>query len=102
MPALIVINDAIADSRDVSWLWDVDVAPLSKRPFVSTSGSRAYDIANRLKYADIRTKDVNLDIESSLNTFITSSHGGGVIFLTYTAMLKVRKLIHHMGIKATP
>ena len=92
-PALIVINDAIADSRDVSWLWDVDFEPLKKRPSVSTSGTRAYDMANRLNYADMSVHAVNTDIEKSLRSFIRSNENG-VIFLTYTAMLQVRKLLH--------
>lgn len=95
LPALIVINDAIADSRDVSWLWDVDVAPLSKRPMLATSGTRAYDMANRLKYADIRVGAVETSIEVALQSFISTTDGG-VIFLTYTAMLQVRKLLHHI------
>jgi UDP-N-acetylmuramyl tripeptide synthase len=94
-PALIVINDAIADSRDVSWLWDVDVSALAKRPALYTSGTRAYDMANRLKYADIKVKSSDVDIERSLDDFI-DANSGGVIFLTYTAMLRVRKLLHHI------
>lgn len=94
-PALVVINDAIADSRDVSWLWDVDVSMLRKRPSISTSGTRAYDIANRLKYADMAVAHIETDIEKALQIFVKQNKVG-VIFLTYTAMLRVRKLMHHM------
>ena len=95
-PALIVVNDAIADSRDVSWLWDVDFDLLKKRPSVSTSGTRAYDMANRLWYAEIASQSVDTAVESSLRNFI-SRNDKGVIFLTYTAMLQVRKMLHHIG-----
>jgi lipid II isoglutaminyl synthase (glutamine-hydrolysing) len=91
-PALIVINDAYADSRDVSWLWDVDVSMLTGRPFVSVSGTRAYDMAVRLKYDDIYSEDVGTDIVKSLDRF-RGKTDKGVVFLTYTAMLKVRTLI---------
>lgn len=90
--ALVVINDAIADSRDVSWLWDVDFEAFKKRLSISTSGTRAYDIANRLKYAGIRTLDIDTNIEKSLLDFIRTNEKG-VIYLTYTAMLHVRKLL---------
>ena len=30
--AVIALNDAIADGRDVSWIWDVDFEPLVRRP----------------------------------------------------------------------
>jgi UDP-N-acetylmuramyl tripeptide synthase len=94
-PAMIVINDAIADSRDVSWLWDVDVSLLGKRPNIYVSGTRAYDMANRLKYAEITTTDIENDVEKSLKKFMRHNDNG-VIFLTYTAMLRVRKLLSHM------
>jgi UDP-N-acetylmuramyl tripeptide synthase len=90
-----LFNDALADSRDVSWLWDVDVSELKNRPSISTSGTRAYDIANRLKYADISVENVSIDVEKALSEFI-KHNDSGVIFLTYTAMLSVRKQIHKM------
>lgn len=49
------LNDAEADGRDVSWIWDVDFERLSNqdglRAFVG--GSRAHDLQVRLKYAGI-------------------------------------------------
>lgn len=91
-PALIVINDNIADSRDVSWLWDVDVNQLRHRPALYISGIRAYDMANRLQYADISTTSVDINLQSALERFI-EGRPRGTVFLTYTAMLEVRKLV---------
>lgn len=91
-PALIIINDNIADGRDVSWLWDVDVDAFSGRKSVATSGSRAYDMAVRLHYSDIEPLFVETDIKLALERFI-SENKSGVVFLTYTAMLQSRKLI---------
>ena len=48
------LNDAEADGRDVSWIWDVDfecLAETGARAFVG--GSRANDLQVRLKYAGI-------------------------------------------------
>jgi lipid II isoglutaminyl synthase (glutamine-hydrolysing) len=91
-PALIIINDQIADSRDVSWLWDLDLSPLSSRPSLATSGTRGYDMAVRLKYAGLQTSFVELDEAVAIKKFI-SEHKKGVLFLTYTAMLKSRKIL---------
>lgn len=95
LPALIVVNDAIADSRDVSWLWDVDVAPLAARPTIYTSGSRAYDMAVRLKYNEITVVNINTDVKSSVDGFIHDNRGG-VVFLTYTSMLQVRTYLNKL------
>lgn len=89
-PALIVINDRIADGRDVSWLWDVDVEPLRARPSLFCSGTRGYDMALRLKYTDLPA-GASIDTISAINSFI--DQGGGVIFLTYTAMLDIRRYL---------
>ena len=49
-----VLNDQIADGRDVSWIWDADFELLAGRiRRVTCSGSRAADLATRLKYAGI-------------------------------------------------
>lgn len=51
------LNDAEADGRDVSWLWDVDFERLASTPglTVFVGGSRANDLQVRLKYAGIDT-----------------------------------------------
>jgi UDP-N-acetylmuramyl tripeptide synthase len=91
-PALIIINDAIADGRDVSWLWDLDVHSLSSRPSIATAGTRGYDMAVRLKYSDISTSYTELDEAIAIKRFV-EAHSSGVLFLTYTAMLHSRKII---------
>ena len=49
-----VLNDNIADGRDVSWIWDADFELLAGRiRRVTCSGTRAAELAVRLKYAGI-------------------------------------------------
>ena len=49
-----VLNDKIADGRDVSWIWDADFELLAGRIRRATcSGTRAPELALRLKYAGI-------------------------------------------------
>lgn len=49
------INDQVADGRDISWIWDIDFEELADQPdtVVFVGGSRAHDLAVRLKYAGI-------------------------------------------------
>ena len=50
-----IINDQVADGRDISWIWDIDFEELAGQPdtVVFAGGSRAHDLAVRLKYAGI-------------------------------------------------
>jgi UDP-N-acetylmuramyl tripeptide synthase len=49
---LAVLNDNIADGRDVSWIWDADFELLEGRVRrITCSGRRAAELAVRLKYA---------------------------------------------------
>jgi len=94
---LVLINDRYADSRDVSWLWDVDLSPLKnlKRVKLFAGGIRAYDMALRFKYEDIPVTSVDNSIKSVLMTAVDSVPRGQELLVlpTYTAMLEVRKLV---------
>ena len=90
-PTLIAINDEHADGRDVSWLWDVDFAPIATSELVRTTGVRASDMALRLKYAGIEVDDTEADLSRALHRFLQDTQGQDVqVFSTYTAMLKLR------------
>ena len=87
---MIVINDHDADGRDVSWLWNVDFAAL---PAVHTvSGTRAAEMALRLKYDEVPLGHAEEDLETAVSHFLTVP-GPKQIFATYTAMLEIRKLL---------
>jgi lipid II isoglutaminyl synthase (glutamine-hydrolysing) len=92
---LVAINDNFADGRDVSWLWDVDFEALAGRhDRVTATGTRATDLALRLKYAGLPC-DAEPDLESALDGFVASLAPGetGVVVPTYTAMLELRRLL---------
>lgn len=94
-PVLMAVNDNFADGRDVSWLWDVDFEKLSNyQPQIITSGIRGYDMALRLKYAQLAAS-TELDLDKALKAFIKSVPAGevGYIVPTYTAMLSLRKAL---------
>jgi len=51
---LFVLNDNIADGRDISWIWDVDFEQaVNHTSTLVVAGSRALDLALRLKYAGV-------------------------------------------------
>ncbi len=88
---MIAINDNIADGRDISWLWNVNFDELKNVKI--TSGSRAADMALRLKYDDVTVKTIEEDIKLALEKFLSSNKRPKRIFASYTAMLEIRKII---------
>lgn len=101
-PALIVINDLIADGRDVSWLWDVDFEELADWPApLFTSGLRAYDMALRLKYAGRSEEQLTAlpEIRAALDALVATTPEGQTapVLLTYTALLQTRQLLADLG-----
>ncbi|MEA2387789.1 MAG: hypothetical protein QOG41_562 [Thermoleophilaceae bacterium] len=97
----IALNDGIADGRDVSWIWDADFELLTGRVArVTCSGTRAEEMALRLKYAGIEAPiTVERDIERSLDAAVATGDGGPLFALpTYTALLELRDLLAERGI----
>lgn len=98
----IIINDKIADGTDVSWLWDAQIELLQKAKIgnITVSGTRASDMALRLKYADIPQvkTEVIPNLNRALDISLSKLKDGETLFVlpTYTAMLEVRK--HIQGI----
>lgn len=91
---MIAINDAYADGRDMSWLWDVDFESLQKSGVFAVSGVRAYDMAIRLEYDEVSTDFVDTDLTAALKRLINQHPNSPKrIYCTYTAMLALRKLL---------
>jgi UDP-N-acetylmuramyl tripeptide synthase len=93
---LTILNDNIADGRDVSWIWDTNWEVLKgKFKSINTSGTRAYDIALRLKYADMNNINVHEDINTSIKDSINNLDTKDTLLVlpTYTAMLELQKII---------
>ena len=97
----IALNDNIADGRDISWIWDADFEVLAGRVRrVTCSGTRAEEMALRLKYAGIDAElDVERDLADSLDSALTRAEGERVYALpTYTALLELRDLLADRGL----
>jgi UDP-N-acetylmuramyl tripeptide synthase len=98
----IFINDHFADGTDVSWLWDVEFELLQGRVNLAIcSGTRAEDMAVRLKYAQIPAERILLASEPrrALELALARSDSGDTIYVlpTYTAMLEVRNVLRKTG-----
>lgn len=94
---MVAINDAYADGRDVSWLWDVDFDSLRAGGVDIVSGVRAWDMALRLDYDLVEVGSVEPDLETALKKFIAGAGDRPMrIFCTYTAMLTLRKILGGM------
>jgi len=96
--ALIVLNDGVADGRDISWVWDADFEVAADRlQRTVVSGTRAAEMALRLKYAewDESSLEVEPDVAAALDKAIRATPPGGTLTVipTYTAMLTVREIL---------
>jgi UDP-N-acetylmuramyl tripeptide synthase len=98
----LALNDRIADGRDVSWIWDADFELLAGRVRRATcSGTRAEEMALRLKYAGIDAPiEVERDLGRSLDSAVADRDGGGPLYAlpTYTALLELRDLLADRGV----
>jgi UDP-N-acetylmuramyl tripeptide synthase len=94
------LNDNIADGRDVSWVWDADFEVLAPRVRRATcSGTRAAEMALRLKYAGVPTDRIAVepDLGSGLDRALREGDGRLFALPTYTAMLALRDLLVARG-----
>jgi UDP-N-acetylmuramyl tripeptide synthase len=105
-----VLNDNTADGRDVSWIWDADFELLRGRVRrVTCAGTRAAELAVRLKYAGIDPAAIEIqhDLTTALDTAAADRPSAServdgappplYALPTYTAMLSLRQLLVARG-----
>lgn len=89
---VIAINDNYADGRDISWLWDSDFEQLKDaKKLVITSGTRANDMAARLKYAGIPQEKIIIEPNIKKAIDKATKDGKTTILPSYTALLSIKK-----------
>jgi UDP-N-acetylmuramyl tripeptide synthase len=100
---VIALNDAIADGRDVSWIWDVDFELLlADLDTLVATGDRAAELALRFKYAGL--DDSRIVVEPELARAVdrglelTPDGEELVVLPTYTAMLALQRLLAERGL----
>jgi lipid II isoglutaminyl synthase (glutamine-hydrolysing) len=95
-----VLNDRTADGHDISWVWDADFEPLAGRVRrVTCSGTRAAELALRLKYAGVETDRLAVvpDLAEALDGAASRAAGPLYALPTYTALLELRNLLARRG-----
>jgi UDP-N-acetylmuramyl tripeptide synthase len=100
--AVVALNDAIADGRDVSWIWDVDFEPLlAGLDRLVATGSRAAELALRFAYGGLDRARIEVvpSLEKALDRGLELTPPGGELTLlpTYTAMLALRRVVAGRG-----
>jgi len=104
---LAVLNDHTADGRDISWVWDADFELLAGRlRRVTCSGTRAAEMALRLKYAGVAEDRLVVEpsLAAGLDGAVAAVPPGGagrgrlVAIPTYTAMLELRRELVARGV----
>jgi len=99
----VLLNDRIADGKDVSWIWDVDYEKIfHKIESIHVGGERAYDLALRFMYGGYSPEriTVNDEIDHLINCLITETPSHETIFVlpSYTAMLDLRAELVNRGL----
>lgn len=95
---LFVLNDNLADGFDVSWIWDINFDTLNNVSRIITSGTRAYDIAIRIKTSGFPAEKIEpyLDLKEAVNSLYKTDVKKYVI-ANYTALQPTRKELRQLG-----
>jgi lipid II isoglutaminyl synthase (glutamine-hydrolysing) len=95
-----ILNDNIADGRDVSWIWDADFELLASHVrTVVCSGTRAAELAVRLKYAGVPGSALQVvpDLPQALDAALAGAGPRLFALPTYTALLALRDELSSRG-----
>jgi len=80
---------------DPSWIYDIDFSSIDHVDVIS--GTKAWQLATRLGYADIPVASVKPDLKDAVGTFLAlprPSHGLKTMIVNYEQMMLIRK---HLG-----
>ena len=91
---LFVLNDNIADGLDVSWIWDINFSVFERVTRVVTSGTRAHDIAVRIKCSgyDASRIIVRPQLDEAVEEFNRTA-GQKFVIANYTAVQPTRSAL---------
>lgn len=95
---LFVLNDNKADGFDVSWIWDINFDNLNNVSRIITSGTRAYDIAIRIKTSNFPANKIEpyLDLKQAVQELFKTNTKKYVI-ANYTSLQPTRQQLRQMG-----
>ena len=98
---IFALNDQEMDGRDISWIWEVDMQSiLARKKRLILTGSRAYELALCVKYGSKEKMEggrvvIEENLKKAISIGLKNTLNGAFlpILPTYTAMLKVRKIL---------
>jgi len=96
---LFVLNDNKADGFDVSWIWDINFDNLTNVERIITSGTRAYDIAIRIKTSEYPVTKIEpyLDLKQAVEALYKTDTKKYII-ANYTSLQPTRNEIKKFNI----
>jgi lipid II isoglutaminyl synthase (glutamine-hydrolysing) len=99
---LVAASNTKVDGEDFAWLWDVDFESAANcLERVTVTGTRAGDLANRLKYAGVDPTSITIIASASraLDSALASIAPGGrlTILAGYTPTLELRSVMNRRG-----
>jgi UDP-N-acetylmuramyl tripeptide synthase len=101
LDVLAILNDGIADGRDISWVWDADFELLAGRVRrVICAGTRAAELALRCKYAGVPGDRLEVvpRLDRALDEALAQTGSGRLFVLpTYTALLELHEELASRG-----
>jgi UDP-N-acetylmuramyl tripeptide synthase len=100
LDVLAILNDRTADGRDVSWIWDADFELLASTVArVTCAGTRAAELALRLKYAGVPVQRIRVvpDLPTALDAAVGQAAARLFVLPTYTALLQLRDELASRG-----
>lgn len=97
---LFLLNDLTADGKDVSWIWDVSLENIWKLPGIKetvTSGTRAGDMALRIKYSNPPQISLTVDYspQRAFKDLANRLQPGEelLVLANYTSMIRFRPFL---------
>jgi UDP-N-acetylmuramyl tripeptide synthase len=99
---LVVASNTVVDGEDFAWLWDVDLEELAPQVLdVICSGTKAEELAMRLKYAEIPLERIRIihERESALDAALQQAGPGGTLYImaSYTPTHELRRIMQKRG-----
>ena len=99
---LIAMSNSLVDGEDFAWLWDVNFEAMASRVVHATiAGTRADELANRLKYAGVPVESMRIEINArtALDAALDELPAGVplVILAGYTPTLEFHQEMQRRG-----
>ncbi|HVB59706.1 MAG TPA: MurT ligase domain-containing protein [Ktedonobacteraceae bacterium] len=100
--AMIVGSNTVVDGEDFAWLWDVDIENVAGDfSDVVCSGTKAEELAMRLKYADVPLDKISIvhEREAGLDAALKNTGPGGTLYImaSYTPTNELRRIMQKRG-----